>query len=610
MATAHERELNLKSERIAELEAELAAAYTSIGDLRNDAQSNKEMITLYKKNMADRDEIQRTNEEMQTAVTTGQGIRATMEAAFAVENQKLQGDVKHAQGAEQSMRKQLEAAEVKLGRVGMKEAQEAAVVAAALGSELRQADEQIAHAHHLLELQRHAAKGLGIVYLSQLFPLKRELRRIAHQQALDTKAIIDLPFKYRMCMLQRDQIQAALAKLEAEMGPLRTQVRLKTDLESLPSSTHLLLSSELETEAETLPPRPPTRRPLKKSLVRLSTWQLLLEEGSHRALSEQFVTTSASLDAQSARVGELEAQVAHLVAQLATAEVESRRLTSRLVDAKREHHASQRQASAHASHAHDALEAAEAMSAEVGTYAASFGPLVSRGHSPPKLPPSSASTSPPKLVPSASAFSRPSTPANAVMSTILSTGAAPLGLGSSVGDFSISAARGSAVATASSSHTEVSKASRSPGGFSPPTGIVLETHMQARVRSFVTPAPSRPPTAEALQPAPLSLPIGLFPSASSPALSVAGGKAWAPEQASPTAGYLPAWKVSKVGSPRRSPLSRPTSRQGSRPLSCEHRVAVPGRARPAIGLAAVPGSGFLRGTRLSPEQFNELVGRI
>ena len=56
------------------------------------------------------------------------------------------------------------------------------------------------------------AKGLGIVYLSQLYSLRRELiRRVKHQSVLERNVVLELPNKYRTCLLQREIAEHRLA---------------------------------------------------------------------------------------------------------------------------------------------------------------------------------------------------------------------------------------------------------------------------------------------------------------------------------------------------------------------------------------------------------------
>ena len=192
--------------------------------------------------------------------------------------------------------------------------------------ELNVTEKSVAAQAHQLQVQRLAAKGLGIVYVSQLYPLKKEVQRLRKKDELDRETLLTLPFRLKMLQKQKDQLEAAYKSASDTLQPLQEKLEDRTKACS---------------EAE----------------AKLANMEIELMEQRERATL-------------------VEAQVVHLVGQVAKAEVGMRRLDRELGIARKREGSAVKEIFTHAHRAEASAYAVESMATRVLTLEQSFGQLL------------------------------------------------------------------------------------------------------------------------------------------------------------------------------------------------------------------------------------------
>ena len=201
----------------------------------------------------------------------------------------------------------------------------------ALGEELRRVEALVSQQELTIERQRLAAKGLGIVYVSRLYPLKRENKRLVEKVEGDKQQLLTLPWKLRS-----------------------TQMKVKKLEESLEAANEALPAARANALA------------------------------AHVALEEvqaELATTRASLSTATTRTEELEQWGSHLTAELAKAGLQARQLEKSLEKSRKHEDQRAAEVSRWTSRAEFAANEAAKMAVRAVTLEHSFGPL---------LPPASA----------------------------------------------------------------------------------------------------------------------------------------------------------------------------------------------------------------------------
>lgn len=195
-----------------------------------------------------------------------------------------------------------------------------------LGTELKHAESSMTRQIRLMEHQRVAAKGLGIVYVSQLYPLKKELARLRTKEKLDQEVLLTMPFRLKTLQQQKDRLEQALKIAKDSLTPLERKLEQQTkacqEAETKLSATEAMLSVHMERESA------------------------------------------------------LEAQATHLVGEVTRAGVEARRLDRALVAALKREGEAIREIRSQTSRADQTANAAGSMAARVVTLEKSFGPLL------------------------------------------------------------------------------------------------------------------------------------------------------------------------------------------------------------------------------------------
>lgn len=195
-----------------------------------------------------------------------------------------------------------------------------------VGEELCRAEAQIAKYELTIERQRLAAKGLGIVYVSQLYPLKRENKRLSEKVEGDKQQLITLPWRLKAAQSKVDKLEEALRVVN-----------------------------------ETLP--------RAQATANISVAKL-------KATEAELETTRVALAKTTARIEEGESWSSHLVGELARSGVQVRQLGAQLQKARKHEDRKEAEVYKWAARAEGAANEAARMAVRAVTLEHSFGALL------------------------------------------------------------------------------------------------------------------------------------------------------------------------------------------------------------------------------------------
>jgi len=207
-----------------------------------------------------------------------------------------------------------------------------------MSDEIASAEDRNKKDERTMELQRFAAKGLGLAYVSQLYPLQREIKRLREKCDLDRETLLALPFKQKM-------LEKRCAKAETALAETHTQLEI--------------------------------------AAKRVAN----AEEVAMRATAE-LTTKRSELNTATQRTDQLESWTAHLVGELSRAGVQVRALGKRLAKSQKHEASAERELSAWASRAHFATGEVAKMASRVVHLEDTFRPLL-----PPDMPMTKANAS-------------------------------------------------------------------------------------------------------------------------------------------------------------------------------------------------------------------------
>jgi len=180
-----------------------------------------------------------------------------------------------------------------------------------------------------IKLQRIAAKGLGIAYVSQLYPLKRELRRLREKTTMDQRLLLTMPLKIRALDSRVLKAERALAEAKAELEPAREALKAAV-------------------------------------------------EARNEAVGA-FAAQTAELSHAVQRSEELDEWSSHLIGELTRAGTQVRQLGARLEKSRKHENQASKEVHVWASRAELSAGEAAKMEARMGALERSFGSLVTPG---------------------------------------------------------------------------------------------------------------------------------------------------------------------------------------------------------------------------------------
>jgi CRP-like cAMP-binding protein len=304
-------------------ELEMQATMTEVKELRTLNQMLKEKIAVSEGEQARLGRaLEQGGKDLERSNMTSSEVRAALETSFASERARFIESLAEARRGEAQTREECQGLQETLARKDG----ELLACTALLGAELLHAEASERELRRVIELQRLAAKGLGIAYVSQLYPLKKELVRLEHKVEQDKTLLFTLPWQQKV-------LKAKNQKLEDEL------------------------------------------RQAQQALVP-ATSQLEVEATARRAAEAQLAIAQADVTRASQRAEQLDARASHLVSQLSKAEVEARRLGVKLDQAHKREDAAARELRSQTKHAATAVEEVASMARRVQSIEDSFGPLV------------------------------------------------------------------------------------------------------------------------------------------------------------------------------------------------------------------------------------------
>lgn len=298
-ATSMNKELRAQNEALAQ---DVAASVTEKEKLQEDLDyARSEILRI----------MQAAEDEMASLTESHENERTRLQELLELSRKDALGQAKVSQTA----RRELANAEHR-----------AKMNAELLGEELMRAEGQVARRNHTIATQQLAAKGLGIVYVSRLYPLKKEIRRLGEKVAQDQQQLLVIPWKVKT-------LEGKVAKAEA----------------ALAASKQAQASAEAE------------RDDAVSACDRV--------EAALTAKQKEF-------DVVSKRAEELEPWSSHLVSELSKAGVQVRHLGVQLAKARKHETQAHRQIHNWASRADFAADEAAKMAVRVVTLEHSFGALL------------------------------------------------------------------------------------------------------------------------------------------------------------------------------------------------------------------------------------------
>ena len=143
------------------------------------------------------------NEDLERTTLASSQIRTALESGFANERGQLRAALEEARTGALLARQDGS----KLGASLRSKEAELQIVARLFAAEMEDMEartgERERELTHTINLQRLAAKGLGVVYVSQLYPLKRALVRLEKKVEQDKSMLMQMPFRIKVLQRQK-----------------------------------------------------------------------------------------------------------------------------------------------------------------------------------------------------------------------------------------------------------------------------------------------------------------------------------------------------------------------------------------------------------------------
>ena len=255
------------------LRLELETAYATAKELRGLNARLKQQVGLLQGDKARlAQQVEDGNKNFEQTTGKASQLKKLLEMSFAKEREQ------NAQNADTFKRTELRLKEEQARIQGQLDGKEGELKLCLdlLGAELAEAEASTSNLLQENAVQRVAAKGLGVVYVSQLYPLKKELARLREKEAVDQQLLETFEEQLMTLQQQKDETEASLKKATETLIPLQSTYDQQT--------------------------------------------------AERQKAEELLAATRSELAETKEQKAHLEAQTTHLVAQLAKADVNVRRL--------------------------------------------------------------------------------------------------------------------------------------------------------------------------------------------------------------------------------------------------------------------------------------------
>ena len=335
-----ERELTEARKELAQVKsevkgviAELHSAYSSNRELRAATEKLKQLLVTNESTAVKlKRALAKGNEDLERTTLASSQIRTALESGFANERGQLRAALEEARTGALLARQDGS----KLGASLRSKEAELQIVARLFAAEMEDMEARTSEREreltHTINLQRLAAKGLGVVYVSQLYPLKRALVRLEKKVEQDKSMLMQMPFRIKV--LQRQKQSA-----DREVGEV----------------TEALAQARAELQAER----------------------------SARHAAEGLVASLGSdLSRATQRAEELDAHASHMAGEVAKRDLETRRLNAQLRAAQQRESGAERAAQHEMQRAELVSDSMAEMAKRMHSLEQSFGPLVALSATP------------------------------------------------------------------------------------------------------------------------------------------------------------------------------------------------------------------------------------